>query len=123
MYNLLAGGNCIGSYNIKLPNELDHARKGLINIQNIDDKACFKWYLARYLNPANDHLAIITKAEKGFTIKLDFKDIKFPVKIRNIHKIKKKKSLALMFLLMKTKKNIQSMFKKDVVKKNMLIYY
>ena len=119
MYKLLAGGNCIGSYNIKLPNELDHARKGLINIQNIDDRACFKWSLARYLNPENDHSAIITKAEKGFTRKLDFKDIK----LETFTKLKEKKSLALMFLLMKTKKNIQSMFEKDVVKKNMLIYY
>ena len=27
---------------IKLPKELDHPRKGLINIQNIDDNECFK---------------------------------------------------------------------------------
>ena len=36
-YNPLAGS----SY-IKLPHELDHPRKGLINIQNIDDNECFK---------------------------------------------------------------------------------
>ena len=36
-YNPLAGS----SY-IKLPKELDHPRKGLINIQNIDDNECFK---------------------------------------------------------------------------------
>ena len=35
-YNPLAGS----SY-IKLPRELDHPRKGLISIQNIDDKKCF----------------------------------------------------------------------------------
>ena len=28
---------------IKLPKELDHPRKGLIKIQNIDDIECFKW--------------------------------------------------------------------------------
>ena len=27
---------------IKLPKELNHLRKGLINIQNIDDNECFK---------------------------------------------------------------------------------
>ena len=27
---------------IKLPKELNHSRKGLINIQNIDDNDCFK---------------------------------------------------------------------------------
>ena len=31
-YNPLAGSSCI-----KLPKELDHPRKGLINTQNIDD--------------------------------------------------------------------------------------
>ena len=41
-YNPLAGS----SY-IKLPKELDHPRKGLINIQNIDDNECFKLCLAR----------------------------------------------------------------------------
>ena len=32
----------VGSSYIKLPKELDHSRKGLINIQNIDDNECFK---------------------------------------------------------------------------------
>ena len=36
-YNPLAGT----SY-IKLPKQLDHPRKYLINIQNIDDNECFK---------------------------------------------------------------------------------
>ena len=42
-----------------------------------------------YLHPADHHPAKITKAEKDLARKLDFKDIKFPVKIRDIHKIKK----------------------------------
>ena len=37
---------------IKLRKELDQRRKGLINIQNIDDNKCFKWSIIRYLNPA-----------------------------------------------------------------------
>ena len=80
----------LSSY-IKLPIELDHPRKGLINIQNVDDNEFFKWSLVRYLNPANHHLAIITKADKDFAKRRDFKDIKLPVKIRNIHKSEKKK--------------------------------
>ena len=36
-YNPLAG-----SCYIKLPKELDHPRKELINIQSIDDNECFK---------------------------------------------------------------------------------
>ena len=40
-------------------------------------------------------LKIITQqesqADKDFAKRIDFKDIRFPVKIRDIHKIKKKK--------------------------------
>ena len=85
-YNLLAGS----SY-IKLPKELDHPRKGLINMQNIDDIECFKWCLVRYLNPADHYPARITKAEKYFAKRLDIKDITFPVKMIDIHKIEKKR--------------------------------
>ena len=54
-YNPLAGS----SY-IKLPKELNHPRKGLISIQNIDDNECFKWCLIRYINPADHHPTKIT---------------------------------------------------------------
>ena len=77
--------------------------------------------MVRYLNPADHHPARITKADKDFAKRLDFKDIKFPVKIRGIYKIKKN-PLAPVFLAMKIKKNIQSMYQKNAVKKNMLIY-
>ena len=70
-----------GSSSIKLPKELDHPRKGLINIQNLDDNKCFKWYLVRYLNPADRNPPRIAKADKHFAKKLVFKDIKFPVKV------------------------------------------
>ena len=101
----------LSSY-IKLPIELDHPRKGLINIQNVDDNEFFKWSLVRYLNPANHHLAIITKADKDFAKRRDFKDIKLPVNIRNIHKSEKKKRFpsALVFLSMKIKKNVRSIY-------------
>ena len=76
-YNPLAGS----SY-IKLPQELGHPRKGLINIQNIhDNNKYFKWYLVRFLNSADHNPRRITKADKDFAKKtLDFKDIKFAVK-------------------------------------------
>ena len=67
----------------------------MINIQNIDDNECFKWCLVRYLNPADRHSARITKADKDFAKKLDFKDIKFPVKVRDIHKIEKNNSISI----------------------------
>ena len=49
--------------------------------------------------------------------------MKFQVKLRGIHKLKKRIPLALVFLAMKIKKSIQSMHQKNVVKKNVLIYY
>ena len=84
-YNPLAGS----SY-IKLPKELVHLRKGLTNIQNNDGNDFLKWCLVRYLNPADHNPRIITKTDKDFAKRLDFKDIKFLVEIRDIHKLEKK---------------------------------
>ena len=106
-YNLLAGS----SY-IRLPKELDHPRKGLINVKIIDDNERFKWSIFRYSNPANRNPANITKANKEFTKKLDFKDIKFPVKIRDIQKIEKRILSALVFLTMKITKKSNLCIKK-----------
>ena len=89
-YNPLAGSNFI-----KLPKELDHEKKGLIYIQNIDDNECFKWSLVRHLNTIDHNPARITKADTDFAKTLYFKDIKFPVKIRDIHKIGKKNSIGI----------------------------
>ena len=80
-----------GSSYIRLPKQLGHSRKGLINIKNIDDNKCFKWSLFRYLNPADHHPTRITKADKYFAKKFDFKDIKCPEKLETFTKLKKKK--------------------------------
>ena len=37
-----------------------------MNIQNIDNNKCFKWYLVKYLHPVDHHPARITKADKFF---------------------------------------------------------
>ena len=112
-----------GSSYIKLTKELDHPRKGFINIQNVDDNECFKWYLVRHVNTADHNAARIIKADKDFPKKLDFKDIQFPAKFKDIQKTEKKITLTVMFLVMKVRQNIQFMYQKNVVKKNMLIYY
>ena len=59
----------------------------MINIQNIDDNGYFKWCLVKYLHPADHHSARFTKADKDFARKCDFQDIKYPLEIRDIHKI------------------------------------
>ena len=82
-YNPLASG----SY-IRLLKELDHPRKALINIQKIDNNESFIWSIVKYLNPANYCSVKITKPNKDFAQKVEFKDIKFLVKTRNIYKIK-----------------------------------
>ena len=73
-------------------------KRFVINIQNIDDNECFKWNLVRYLHPVDHHPARITKTDKSFAKKLDFKDIKFPVKVRDISKIEKKNSISICVL-------------------------
>ena len=67
-YNTLAG-----SIYTKLPKELDHPRKGFVNIQNIDDNEFLKWCLIRYLNPADHHAARITKADEDLQRDLTLK--------------------------------------------------
>ena len=67
----------------------------MINIQNTHDNECFKWCLARYLNPADHNPRRIIKADKDFAKRFDFKEIKFPVKIRDIRKIEKKNSIGI----------------------------
>ena len=82
---------------VKLSKELDFPRKGLTNIQNIGDNDCFKWWLFRYSNPANYHPARIAKPDWEFSKKPDFKDVKCPFNIRDIHKIEKKKEFPWHF--------------------------
>ena len=88
-----------GSNYIKLPTKLDNLRKGLINIQNIDDNEYLKCCLVRYSHPADHHPARTKKIDKDFARKLDFKDITFPGKTRDTHKVEKKIVSALVFWL------------------------
>ena len=80
--------------------------------------------MVKYLNPASHQPLRITKTDKEFANTHDFNDIKFPVKIRDIQKIYKKKliPLVLMFLTMKIKTYIQSTYQNNVVKKNLFYY-
>ena len=68
--------------------------------------------MIRYLNPAYHNAGRIRKVDKLF----GDKDIKFIVKIRNIHKIERKIPSALVFLVTKMRKNTQSLCQKNVVK-------
>ena len=55
-----------------------------------DDDECFACCLIRYLHSADYNSAKIRKADNNFVREFNFKDIKFSVKVRDIHKIEKK---------------------------------
>ena len=72
------------------------------------------------LNGVQSHIYIqrtiikkIPNADKDFPKKLDFKDIKCPVKVRDIHKIKKKNSIGIIIFSYEIRKNIQSIYQKN----------
>ena len=71
----------------------------------------------RYLHPANHHLALITKAGKDFAKRLDFKDKKIRVKIRDFQKIEKKISITVSVLGDETKEKYLTYLSKQFFEK------
>ena len=51
--------------------------------------------MIRYLHPVDHPPARIKKVDKLYGDKSDFKDIKFPVKVRDIRKVEKKNSIGI----------------------------
>ena len=50
---------------------------------------------SQILKSRDHHPVRNVKADKDFVKKLDFKDVKLPAKIRDIHKIKKNNSISI----------------------------
>jgi len=77
---------------VKLPKYLA-SKKALMNmkfrIENKTDNQCFKWCVTRTLNPVTDHPEKITKQLKEQAETLNFKNISFPVKLKDIDKFEK----------------------------------
>ena len=71
-----------GSAYIKLPDELNHPVKGLINIQNYDHK-CFN----RHLNLADKNPQRIRKEDREVFKKLNYQGVNFPVSKKDYGKI------------------------------------
>ena len=61
--------------------------------------------MTRYLNLEDRNPARVRKADKEFARKLDFKNIKFQVKIRDIHKIEKRNSISISVFGYENKEN------------------
>ena len=66
-----------GSSYIKLPGRLKNSTKGLIIIQNNNNKS-FLWRHIRHLNPLKIHPERIAKIDKEIVNNVDYKGIKFP---------------------------------------------
>ena len=108
-----------GSLYLPLPEELRNSMKGLINLQNKDDK-CAIWCLVRYRNPQKKDPQRITGSDYEFSKGLDLSGIDFPVTINQIPLIEKKEIRSIsMFLDIIQRNLIQSIFQK----KNILIIW
>ena len=79
---LLLGGRTY----IKLPIELSHPMKGLINTKNNDNK-CFLWCHVRHLNLNGAKLKRITKKNKEISKDLNYSSVDFPVSKKDYGKI------------------------------------
>ena len=75
-----------GSTYIKLPVELKHPMKGLINIKN-DDNKCFLWCHVRHVNLNVVKLERITKKDKETVKDLNCSRVDFPISKKDYGKI------------------------------------
>jgi hypothetical protein len=76
-----------GSSYVKLPNFITNM-KAMINIQDTDTE-CFKWCILRALNPVNKNAARISNLMKINPNVLNWGNITFPVKLRDIDKFER----------------------------------
>ena len=79
--------------------------------------------MVRYLHPADHHSARIRKVDRLFGDELDFKDIKFPVKVKDNHKTEKNNSIGNSIFGYKNKVKCPISVSKNALKKNMLTHY
>ena len=82
-------------------------KKAIINLQNTDNK-CFLWSILRYLHPVQMNEVRITDLKK-YENDLNFNEIKFPVRFKDITKFEKQNPdlpRIIVFSLMKTIKYI-----------------
>ena len=78
----------------RLPEELRNSRKGLINLQN-DDNRCFLWCHVRHLNPIENNPQRVKETDKAFAKELDYTGVTFPVTIRDMSKIEKQNKINI----------------------------
>ena len=74
-----------GSSYIPLPKNLAD-KKAIINMENDDDQ-CFKWCIARALNPVERNPKRITPILRLQAEKLNWEGLKFPMELKDIHRV------------------------------------
>ena len=84
----------IASTYISLPSELQHPMKGLIIIQNKDNK-CFLWSHVRHLNLIDKNPQRIKIKDKELTSKLVYEGINFHVSKKDYCKIEVKNKICI----------------------------
>ena len=91
-YLPLSGSTCS-----KLPKELDHPMKGLINIKN-DDNRSFLWCHVKNLNLDCVKPSRITKKDKEIVKELNYSSVDFPVSKKDYDKISVMIKLFTLFI-------------------------
>jgi len=76
-----------GSSYISLPKYLAD-KKAIINLKN-EDNQCFKWCVARALNPVEEHSERVTKKLQKQAEELNWNGITFPVTLNEINKFER----------------------------------
>jgi len=76
-----------GSSYIPLPKYLAD-KKAIINLKN-EDNQCFKWCVARALNPVEEHSERVTKKLRKQAEELNWNEITFPVSLNEIDKFER----------------------------------
>ena len=77
-----------------LPEELSNPMKGLINLQN-DDNRCFLWCHVRHLNPVQKNPQRITQKDRKIAQTLDYTGVTFPVSIKDMGRIEKQNKINI----------------------------
>ena len=77
---------------LPLPPELQHPRKGLINIQN-EDNECFRRCHVRYINPKIENPQRIINSDREMAEKLNCQGVEFPVSVKGYGKVEVQTSI------------------------------
>ena len=81
-----------GSSYIPLSIELQHSRKGLVNLKNEDNK-CFRWCQIRHLHPQENDQQRIEKSDRKMIQELNYQGVEFPVATKHYVKIEEQNSI------------------------------